>query len=47
MEAIFSQNSPQKSYLETSITHKNSQKGPTFRYKFQKGSSIEERAHMG
>ena len=30
MEAIFSQNSPQNRTLETSIRHKNSEKGPTF-----------------
>ena len=30
MEAILSQNSPQNRILETSIRHKNSEKGPTF-----------------
>ena len=30
MEAIFSQNSPQNRTLETSIRHKNSEKGSTF-----------------
>ena len=30
MEAIFSQNNPQNRTLETSIRHKNSEKGPTF-----------------
>ena len=30
MEAIFSQNSPQNRTLETSIRHKNSEKGPNF-----------------
>ena len=30
MEAIFSKNSPQNRTLETSIRHKNSEKGPTF-----------------
>ena len=30
MQAIFSQNSPQNRTLETSIRHKNSEKGPTF-----------------
>ena len=38
MEGIFSQNIPQNRTLETSIRHKNSEKGPTFRQKFQKGS---------
>ena len=38
MEAIFSKNSPQNRTLETSIRHKNSEKGPTFSSKFQKGS---------
>ena len=30
MEAIFSQNSPQNRILETSIRHKNFEKGPIF-----------------
>ena len=30
MEAILSQNNPQNRTLETSIRHKNSEKGPTF-----------------
>ena len=30
MEAVFSQNSSQNRILETSIRHKNSEKGPTF-----------------
>ena len=30
IEAIFPQNSPQNRILETSIRHKNSEKGPTF-----------------
>ena len=38
MEAIFSQNSPQNRTLETSITHKNSERVQLFRQKFQKGS---------
>ena len=33
IEAIFSQNSPQNRFLETSFRHKNSEKGPTFSLK--------------
>ena len=40
MEAIFSQNSPQNRALETSIRHKNSEKGPTF------SSNIPERVDI-
>ena len=41
MEAIFSQNSPQNRTLETSIRHKNSEKGPTFSSKIPEGVDIE------
>ena len=40
-EAIFFQNSPQNRTLETSIRHKNSEKGPTF------SSKIPERVDIG
>ena len=40
MEVIFSQNSPQNRILETSIRHKNSQKGLNF------SSKIPERVHI-
>ena len=40
MEAILSQNSPQNRTLETSIRHKNSEKGPTF------SSKIPERVYI-
>ena len=41
MEAIFPQNSPQNSTLETSIRHKNSEKGPTFSSKIPERVDIE------
>ena len=41
MEAIFSQNSPQNHTLETSIRHKNSEKGPTFSSKIPERVDIE------
>ena len=41
MEAIFSQNSPQTRTLETSIRHKNSEKGPTFSSKIPERVDIE------
>ena len=41
MEAIFSQNSPQYRTLETSIRHKNSEKGPTFSSKIPERVDIE------
>ena len=41
MEAIFSQNSPQSRILETSIRHKNSEKGPTFSSKIPERVDIE------
>ena len=41
MEAIFSQNSPQNRTLETSIRHKNSEKGPTFSSKIPERVDIE------
>ena len=41
MEAIFSQNSPQNRTLETSTTHKNSEKGPTFLSKIPEWVDIE------
>ena len=41
MEAIFSQNSPQNCILETSIRHKNSEKGPTFSSKIPQRVDIE------
>ena len=41
MEAIFSQNSPQNRSLETSIRHKNSEKGPTFSSKIPERVDIE------
>ena len=41
MEAIFSQNSPQNRTLETSIRHKNSEKGPTFSSKIPEWVDIE------
>ena len=41
MEAIFSQNSPQNRTLETSITQKNSEKGPTFSSKIPERVDIE------
>ena len=41
MEAIFSQNNPQNRTLETSIRHKNSEKGPTFSSKIPERIDIE------
>ena len=41
MEAILSQNSPQSRTLETSIRHKNSEKGPTFSSKIPERVDIE------
>ena len=41
MEAIFSQNNPQNCTLETSIRHKNSEKGPTFLSKIPERVDIE------
>ena len=41
MEAIFSQNSPPNRTLETSIRHKNSEKGPTFSSKIPERVDIE------
>ena len=41
MEAIFSQNSHQNRTLETSIRHKNSEKGPTFSSKIPERVDIE------
>ena len=41
MEAIFFQNSPQNRTLETSIWHKNSEKGPTFSSKIPERVDIE------
>ena len=41
MEAIFSQNSPQNRTLETTIRHKNSEKGPTFLSKIPERVDIE------
>ena len=41
MEAIFSQISPQNRILETSIRHKNSEKGPTFLSKTPERVDIE------
>ena len=41
MEAIFSLNSPQNCTLETSIRHKNSEKGPTFSSKIPERVDIE------
>ena len=41
MEAIFSQKSPQNRTLETSIRHKNSEKGPTFLSKIPERVDIE------
>ena len=41
MEAIFCQNSPQNRTLETSIRHKNSEKGPTFSSKIPERVDIE------
>ena len=41
MEVIFSQNSPQNRTLETSIRHKNSEKGPTFSSKIPERVDIE------
>ena len=41
MEAIFPQNSPQNRTLETSIRHKNSEKGPTFSSKIPERVDIE------
>ena len=40
-EAIFAQNSPQNRILETSIRHKNSEKGPTFSSKIPERVDIE------
>ena len=40
-EATFSQNSPQNRTLETSIRHKNSEKGPTFSSKIPERVNIE------
>ena len=40
-EANFSQNSPQNRTLETSIRHKNSEKGPTFSSKIPEKVNIE------
>ena len=41
MEGIFSQNNPQNRTLETSIRHKNSEKGPTFSSKIPERVDIE------
>ena len=41
MEAIFPQNSAQNRTLETSIRHKNSEKGPTFSSKLPERVDIE------
>ena len=41
MEAIFPQNSPQNHTLETSIRHKDSEKGPTFSSKIPERVDIE------
>ena len=41
MEAISSQNSPENRTLETSIGHKNSEKGPTFSSKIPERVDIE------
>ena len=41
MEAIFPQNSPQNRTLETSIRHKNSEKGPTLSSKIPERVDIE------
>ena len=41
MEAISSQSSPQNRTLETSIRHKNSEKGPTFSSKIPERVDIE------
>ena len=41
MEALFSQNNPQNRTLETSIRHKNSEKGPTFSSKIPERVDIE------
>ena len=41
MEAIFSQNRAQNRILETSIRHKNSEKGPTFSSKIPERVDIE------
>ena len=41
MEAIFSQNNPENRTLETSIRHKNSEKGPTFSSKIPERVDIE------
>ena len=41
MEAIFPQNSPQNRTLETSIRHKNSEKGPTFSSRIPERVDIE------
>ena len=41
MEAIFSQNSPQNRTLETSIRHKNTEKGLTFSSKIPERVDIE------
>ena len=41
IEAIFSQSSPQNRTLETSIRHKNSEKGPTFSSKIPERVDIE------
>ena len=41
MEAIFSQNSPQNRILETSIRHKNSEKGPIFSSKIPEKVGVE------
>ena len=41
MEAISSQNSPENRTLQTSIRHKNSEKGPTFSSKIPERVDIE------
>ena len=41
MEAIFSESSPQNRIVETSIRHKNSEKGPTFPSKIPERIDIE------
>ena len=41
MEAIFSQNNPQNRTLETSISHKNSEKGPPFSSKIPERVDID------
>ena len=41
MESIFSQNSRQNHILETSIRHKNSEKGPTFSSKIPERVNVE------